>query len=388
MRHGGTGVAAIFLLAASSQGMAEDCAAPCLAYAISIEIQDDWIYQASLADAESNELQPTIDSEFSLAPIDHLKLVAAITTEPVLDPALGESQAFEDIGTYGEQLYAEIDYDPARLRVGKIKPDFGLATHRLDGIYATDLVGDYDNEERWGLEGVLHFEAMGLSHALTASAFTTDRTFLSESLFTNRGRLQLSDGEAGNARGIASLVAVLDGCKGAKPHDCFADGRFGYRLAIRHQEAGHPTQEQIEEEITPQDETGYLAAATTRFGIEETAVRLLGELAYFEHFDGEPDDAWYATGSVSIEPDSLIFMLTYTRKRNLIIDGPDTTEHLVDVTAAYDLGEDFSLAGENWLLAAAYRYREDSDGETDHMIGFRITIDIEGAVPLAAVADH
>ena len=39
---------------------------------------------------------------------------------------------------------------------------------------------------------------------MTASLFTTDRTVLSDSAFTHRGRTALSDGGAGNAEGLAS----------------------------------------------------------------------------------------------------------------------------------------------------------------------------------------
>jgi len=56
------------------------------------------------------------------------------------------------------------------------------------------------------------------------------------------------------------------------------------------------------------------------------------------------------------------------------------TEHLVDLTAAYDLGEEFSLAGETWMLAAAYRYRRDENGERDHTVGLKLTIDLEGNI--------
>lgn len=81
-------------------------------------------------------------------------------------------------------------------------------------------------------------------------------------------------------------------------------------------------------------------------------------------------------------------MATYTRRRNLIADEPDTTEHLIDLTAAYDFGEGFSVAGEKWQLAAAYRYREDSESNKDHTIGLKLTIDLEGTVALGEDADH
>ncbi|MGH6907528.1 MAG: hypothetical protein ACREDX_06685 [Aestuariivirga sp.] len=243
--------AAVLLMAASSPIHAEDCAAPCLSYAISTELEGDWFFKTKPSTNEGSDIGPTIDLEFAFMPVDHFKLVSVITTEPVLDLLPGEDRVFSDIGTFVQELYAELDFDPITFRLGKFEPEFGLATHELDGIYATDLVGNYDNEERWGAQSSLKFEAIGLSHALTASAFTIDRTILSESLFTNRGRTRLSGGGAGNAGGIASFAAVFDGCKGAETPDCYADGKFGYRLGIRHQKAGHPTPEQIDDDITP-----------------------------------------------------------------------------------------------------------------------------------------
>jgi hypothetical protein len=256
-----------------------------------------------------------------------------------------------------------------------------LATEALDGIAATDLVGEYDINERWGAQVTTGFETMGLSQSLTASLFTTDRTALSESLFTNRGRFRLSDGGAGNREGIGSFVAVYDGCKGAEPAGCFDDGEFGYRIGFRYQKAGLATTEQRDEDIKPRDEFGYLGAATARIEIDdETALRLLGEVAYFRNFEGGSDQALIGTGSLSLERGPVTVMATYSRQRNLIAGEPDTTEHLVDLTASYDFGDERSIAGETWKLAAGYSFEQDEDGERAHTLSLLLTIDLEGSL--------
>jgi hypothetical protein len=374
----------VFVLAlagGASPASPEECSAPCIDYAISAELQDDWIFSSNPSLFESNDLQPTYETNIALKPFDHFAFVVHTTTEDVLDKLPGENRAFEDIGSYVEEIYARFDFEPVRIRAGKFNPIFGLATDVLDGISATDLVGNYDNDERWGGEARVDFEAFGLNRSLTLSAFTTDRTVLSESLFTNRGRLRLSDGGAGNADGIGSFVALLDACKGAETKECFAEGDFGYRLGFRYQDSGHATAEQIEEEIRPRDELGFLAAATARHAFSEDMIlRAVAEVAYLDHFDGTPDDAFVATGSIALEMAPMTYMATYSRQSNLIAGGADTTDQLFDFTAVYDFGEDRSLAGESWKLGAGYSYLDLGDGESTHKLSVVLTVDLEGSI--------
>ena len=138
------------------------------------------------------------------------------------------------------ELYGTFEADPATVRVGKFDTTFSLASEFAPGINATDLVSDFDADERLGGEIILGFESIGLNHALAATAFTTDRTILSNSFFTSRGRMSLSDGGAGNTDGLSSFSIVLDGCKRSETADCYMDGEFGYKLGFRHQKAGQP----------------------------------------------------------------------------------------------------------------------------------------------------
>ena len=61
---------------------------------------------------------------------------------------------------------------------------------------------------------------LGIEHEVNVSAFTVDRTLLSDSLLTSRGLSKLDDGGAGNSDGISSVAMSLDGCLGVAPRDC------------------------------------------------------------------------------------------------------------------------------------------------------------------------
>jgi hypothetical protein len=377
--HGVRALALALVVVPASVG-AQDCDAPCIGYAVSTELENFAIVDARPNSDATNALEPTIDVSLALAPVDEVRLVGVLVTESVRDATPGKDRAFEDIGTFAEELYVEMDLDPVTLRAGKLNPTFGLATDVLDGIAATDLVGDYDNTEKLGAEGLVEFEAFGVAQALTASVFTVDRTEFSESVFTDRGRFRLEDGGAGNTRGFGSFVLFHDACWDADAVDCFDEGVFGVRTGLRYQKAGRATAEDIEDEIVPRDEFGYLVAPILRIDIDDdTTLRLLTEFAYFEHVEGSPDDAMTTTGSAAVEFGSWVAMATYSRRRNFVVAEPDTTDELVDLTIEHDLDGVSVFGPETWKLAAGYSYAENGDGTITHSVNLRLSINLEGA---------
>jgi hypothetical protein len=383
MRSEGLLFAAAVVAAASSGAHAEDCAAPCLGYAFSSGFQADWIVPPG-SPGESYDLQLTADREFYLALTEQVRLVTTITSETVKDGAPGEDRIFEDVGTFVEMLYAEFDLESLTVKLGKFEPVQGWASPELNGIHAADIAGNFDTEERWGLESGFVFEAAGLEHLLTASLFTTDRTILSESIFTNRGRSTLSDGGAGNSRGISSLALYLSGCAGAEPEECYGEGDYGYRLGFRYQKAGRATQDQIDAGIAPDDELGVVADAVRSFKIgEDTTVRLLGEAAYLRNFEDGDGDSLIATFSAALDRGPWTYEATYSQQRNFVskLEGGGT-ELLADVTAIYDFGDAVSLFGETWQAAAGYSYSQDAEGDSAHTIAVKVTVDYAGSVPL------
>lgn len=273
-------------------------------------------------------------------------------------------------------------FAPFSLRLGKFDSEFSLASQYLDGRLATDLVGGIDTDERLGASLSFEFEALGLDHILSASAFTTDRTVFSRSLFTDRGQTRLSDGGAGNTDGVSSLSMMLDGCSGKATDECYSDGDFGYRLGARYQKAGHASEDQLAEGITPRDEWAYVAALTWRRDLgDEAVLRFLGELDFINHFETGPDDAILATIAAQYEWDAWKLDASYTLQTDLIKAAPNSHEHLIDLTVAFDFDEDMSLAGETWTVSAGYSYAKAAE-EAAHLVGITISAELNGSMPL------
>ncbi len=357
----------------------EDCAAPCAGYAVSLELASERTKLSGSGEGGSINVFPTIDTALFYQPADHLRLNLSVATETVTDAEGGTNQIFADVGSYVENISARIGDDDTYLRLGKFEASFGLATVALEGLHATDLVGDYDLDERLGAEAVIGFDGWLGSNRLVASAFTIDRSVLSGSLFTSRGRTRLDDGGAGNRKGVASLAIILDGCREAEITDCYAEGDFGYRIGFLHQRSGQATQEQADEGIRPRNETGVLAAATMATEIDDATLRLLGELTYFKHFDGEPDDALMATFGAEFESGPFTLMASYSLQKFLAHGAPDATVHLADITLRYDFGEGETGLTESTALSAGYSVSKDAEGETRHIIGVTLSVELEGA---------
>lgn len=363
----------------SSVALGEDCAAPCAGYEITTELQNDWIFAADPGRLKSDILQPTVTADIFFRPVQPLKAVASIITEPVIDPLPGETQIFEDIGTYVGELYAVAELPPVMLRAGKFDTVFSLVSEQAPGINATELASDIDADERLGAELTLAFDAWGLDHALAASAFTTDRSFLAGSLFARRPRTRLTDGGAGNTGGISSVSLLLTGCQDAAPASCYDDGRLGYRLGYRHQRAG----EGIDADDPAGDEDAFLAAIFKRIDLGGQTLRLLAEALYARNFEGEADDALFLTAAAALDVGRMRYVATYTRQRDLIAGEPDTRRHLADLEILYASEDDTPFAGARWEWGGAYTYFRDDEGEDAHLFSLRATFVFGGSVALA-----
>ena len=147
--------------------------APCIDYALSAELENDWVFAATPPSLRSNDLYPTLESAIILAPLSHVRLIGDFIFEPVKDPPPGRSTAFADLGAYVDQLYLEVEYGAFNLQAGKIHPSFGQAWDVAPGLHATDIPGNYELEERIGIGAAYEFDALGFDNVLQASLFTT-----------------------------------------------------------------------------------------------------------------------------------------------------------------------------------------------------------------------
>jgi hypothetical protein len=356
------------------------CPAPCIDYELSNELQNDWVFAGHPSSIESNNLYPTLESLVAVAPLNHLRLVGDFIYEPVLDVAPGQRATFSDLGLYVDQLYAQFEAGPFNVQAGKIHPPFGRAWDVTPGLHGDDISGNYELEERIGVDAGYAFDAFGIEHILQVSAFTTDRTVLSGSAFTHRPRTHLSDGGAGNTKGVSSVSVTLDGCLGASAVDCYSNGEFGYQLAGLYQRKGRGGVDEEGDPIEVFSEHGVAVSINKSIVFGNKPLILFGEAAYFRRFEGNLDDALFLTASSELDVGPISYSLVYSRQENLGQNTPGVS--LVELAASYDLSKYLSIAGEQWSIGASYAFERNVDGGADtDILSVLLTIDFGGSYP-------
>lgn len=306
----------------------------------SIELENEYVFAADDPELELNDTFGTIESEFGFAFENTGGLRGALTFEPVTDPE--GDRFFEDFGLYVEELYLYGTLGAVEIIAGKFNPWFDLATDYAPGLYGDDLAGDYELTERLGGAVSIPFRMAGVQHGLTVSAFMADRTPLSDSLFTSRGRLRDSDGGPSNTDYPKSVAAALTGLAGGTT----------YNLAARFQAAGAADE---------RDETGIVAGIAHETELAGFETLLFAEVGHFENFDGEHDRVTFATVATEVDfsPVALSAALG-------IADASGApASHLASVSMEVELAP--RLTAE-----AGYRFLDD-EGTASHTVGILLT---------------
>jgi len=309
---------------------------------VSVEVQDDYVFAADDPQAELNDAYPTIESDLAFATPDDDGLFAKLNFEPVRDPT--GDRVFEDLGVYLEELYVGWGIGQVRLRIGKLDPRFGAAQDLAPGLYGDELSGDYELTERIGASVDFPFEALGGEQVLSAALFLADRTVLSDSLFTSRGPLHLSDGGVSNTRGPESIAVSLAG----------EVAGTGYDLGLRYQATG-------EGDAAAE----YGAVAGVLYGFETLPLEptLFAEAAWFPNFDGERESVGYLTIGPEIEIGETQLSATYGLRT---VEGSGT-DLLATASLEHELNDHLSAGiGYRWL-------RE--EGAASHTVGVLLTLD-------------
>ncbi|WP_186307111.1 hypothetical protein [Mesorhizobium amorphae] len=200
-----------------------------------METVGNWNRFPHHADDDYFVAAPTVEFTASYRPVEGVAFFGHLITEEVKDEELGVNQYFHHVGTYVSELNAQFHIGGIGLRVGKFHPAFGKAWDITPGIHGTDLAGNYELKERVGASVAYGFETGSFHNEVEVAAFGVDRSSLSESLFTNRGRHALEDGGAGNSDGISSVALDFAGCLGAGAAGCYdeAHSDIAWGHAIR-----------------------------------------------------------------------------------------------------------------------------------------------------------
>ncbi|MEP3346462.1 MAG: hypothetical protein ABJN34_15530 [Litoreibacter sp.] len=245
----------------------------------SAEFEIDSTFESDDPLNEITDTFVTIEGALSYQLTDRISINSTLLIEPVEDAV--DDRFLEDHGVYAEELFLSLELGKSEIIVGKFNPAFGTAWDAAPGIYGVDFAEDYEITERVGAAINFGFDFAGGAHEVQVAVFQADRSFLSDSLGTDRGQLNLSDGGVSNTAGIESVSISLSG----------RFGDTGYNIGLQSQGAGVGDAD---------DQTGVVIGVTQALNTS-VPIELLGEVAYFDSFDGTTNSATIATIGASAE---------------------------------------------------------------------------------------
>ncbi len=324
-----------------------------LAIVVPAELQSDWTVHTSPGGGERLNLQTKIEPEITFQATREVSFLLGVTLEQIRVPDRGEDEALENHALTVKTLTATYEAGPFALYAGKFTPNFGRAWDIAPGIYGDRFAKDYEFAERWGAGGGVAFDETPLGDmAFSASAFFVDRTALSDSWITRRGRTAEGDGGPGNTDGPRSFAVALDG--GNLP----ALDSLEYHLGYTQQAKG-------------EGDTGTLRGVVAGAQITLPVIGALEatpllEWARFDNFGGvRGADRTIWTAAVQFDYGPWQFVTAYAKRA---LSGPDGLE---DGDRGFQVSGGYNFA--NGLLAELGWWRVEEAGESADILGVRLS---------------
>ncbi|PHQ69644.1 MAG: hypothetical protein COB93_07545 [Sneathiella sp.] len=335
-------------LVVGSIAEAEETSYPKLSGTLELELEDDWVYKSEDSSQELNDLYPTISLGAQLAFTENFSFNLEATAEPVRDAV--ENRAFEDQGYYVGLLTANYDTERFSIYAGKFTPNFGIAWDATPGMFGTDINGDYELAEMLGFGGSVNFSAAG-EHTVSASVFSLDTSFLSDSFGTSRGPILKSDGGAANTEDLSNFTLALDG-------NFKALEAFTYHAGFSSLTDGVDGDK---------NQLGYVFGGQYEISVSDAVTLMpLAEIAYFDNAGAiNGDTATYVTAGLGLTYDQWFGSATYQR-RDTETGGVDNDDYIaafsvgyafdigIEVTAGWGIAEEENIQRETLGFAAYY----------------------------------
>ncbi len=303
-----------------------------------LEIGIDAVVSSDAADAELTDVYGVADFALEYAFSDTLRVFAGVTVESVLDPT--GDRTLEDMGAYIGELGVAFTLGNTEIAMGKISPAFGMAWDAAPGFYGTAYAEDYELGEMIGVSATSQLGAGTLS----AAVFYADSTRLSKSIGTDRGRVRVSDGGAGNTGKLNNFALQYD----------VEFGATTISAGARYLSAGTGD---------AKDETGFSLGVV--HAVNDN-LSIMGEVARFNGYGGADEDATYATIGASYGNGPFTYNASFTH-RDLSATG---TDKLVS------LGVDYELRG-GATLTAGLGFADEGGGKST-MLGVAFVIPLGG----------
>ncbi|MEM7621269.1 MAG: hypothetical protein AAF228_12585 [Pseudomonadota bacterium] len=312
---------------------------------LTVEFQVDSNFDSDDPDSEITDSFNTTELGLTAHIHQNFKVISTLVFEPVKDPEAGDDRFFEDHGLYAEELYGKFVFDNVSVFGGKFNPAFGVAWDAAPGIYGADFAEDYELTERVGFGASLEVEKTPFGKMeFVGSVYQADRSFLSDSAFTNRGQVSLSDGGVSNTDGLESFALAINGSELPGLAD------VEYNIGYRYQEAG---------EGDLSDEDGFVAGLKGTEKFKSVTLEWLTEFAYLDNAEGTNDELYYYTVGGNLQfYDKYNLAISYTSRQREIDGGDDFEDDLFQVSAGTEVYKD-------WNLSVGYKYAVEEDVENN-----------------------
>lgn len=329
------------------------------------ELQFDNVRPSGDASARVANAFAKIEPEISVNLSEDFRLFAHLVYEPVVDPAAGGIRYLRDEGLYAEELEGIATFGPVNIGVGKIDPVFGLASDDAPGVYGFDFADSYQylgalgGRVDWqvGSRAATGFDAKPatVKQTLHAALFDADTTFLSRSLFVDRGQLRRNDGGVGNSDRPESFSVGYDVRTVNEGDDLVGPAaHFALRRLASGSDGGS-------------DEWGFLVNGEDVFSLgDEVSLKSIAELAYFKNEGGGRFDGEAATVGAELREGK--WTQSLVGAAHALRNSGNGTDLLLTTSFGRDF--DFDRTGAFRIDAAYARSRV--DGEDANTFGLRL----------------
>ena len=322
-------------------------------------------YTAPRGGPSNNALTTTSELFSALNFAPRLGILTHLTYAPVGSPPPGENIWFKDQGLFMEEVFLQYTNDLLTLQFGKFDSDFGVAPSLAPGLYGNSIASEYQPGELLGVRAAYQLgrEIYG-SHYLSASLFKTDDTFLSESIFTNRGRTTSSMGGPANTSGLESFTLAYT----ASDVPLFGKPILNYQLAYLNMAPG---------EDGNAHEQGYAASIWMPIPVEGstiatikgryTSINPLVEYVHLENDGGiSGQKADYITAGVDYIRGDYDLAITGTWHRETVSGSPDMNDYMAQISVGKQ------LFGPNGNISIGYQYAR-LGGQPVNTVGIAFT---------------
>jgi hypothetical protein len=339
---------------------------------VSLNTQFQYSYQRFKSLGRSSNLVNTTDLTATLRFAPRLAVYSDFTFDQINGPNPGEDSWFGEEGIFSSSLFLQYSNQFVTLGGGQFTPNFGIANGLAPGIFGGDFVGDYSFDDQLGFFGALEFgrEKYG-RHIFNASVFAVDRTSLSNSVITPRGRTTAADGGPGNTGSLDSFTVSYNGID----VPIFGMPILQYELGFISQAPGEgDTGRQYGyvagAAVTIPFNRDALATASNRYN----ALQPLVEYARFENWSGvNGATADYLTfGLEYFQGDWDLSVSTTLRNVDGIPSQQNADDYLIQASIGYQL-YGYQALGGNGQISVGWSYRKDN-GQDSNMVAVQLSL--------------